>query len=113
MRQELHMAFSFKEERKFTITSVNAPENGKIPMETLLYNIFHKLERRPNAIKIMGYLILRERNNPGFIITQNDMTEFCNIASAPEKAMDDLKASEFIDWKGSEIIIRYENLLKP
>jgi hypothetical protein len=41
------------------------------------------------------------------------MTEFCNIASGPEKAMDDLKASEFIDWKGSEIIIRYDNLLKP
>ena len=30
-----------------------------------------------------------------------------------KKAMDDLKASEFIDWKGSEIILRYENLLKP
>lgn len=113
MGLELHMAFTFKEVNNFTINSVNAPENGKIPMETLLYNIFHKLERRPNAIKIMEYLILRERNNLGFIITKNDMTEFCNIASGPEKAMDDLKASEFIDWKGSEIILRYENLLKP
>ena len=106
------MAFSFKEKKQFALTAVGAPEDGNFSMSTLLFNIFLKLERRANAIKIMEYLILRERSHSHFSVDEADVMEFCNLGSKPGKSFDDLKASEFIDWDESSIIIRYDNLLK-
>ena len=106
------MAFSFKEKKNYTLTSVGAPEDGNFSMTTLLFNIFLKLERRANSIKIMEYLIIRERSHERFLVDEADVIEFCNLGSKPCKSFDDLNASGFIDWDDSSIIIRYDNLLK-
>ena len=105
---------SFKEKGKktYTLTSIGAPKDGKLPMDTLLFNICYKLTRRANAIKVIGYLIWHERSRLNFQVSGSHLKRFCNLGSSPDQAFADLEASGFVEYNESSIIIRYDKLLK-
>lgn len=101
-----------KADKKYILTSIGAPKDGNLAMNTILFNIYHKLERRANALKVIGYLIWHERNCLNFQVEANKVKRFCSIGSSTEQAFKDLEETGFVECIESNIIIRYDKLLQ-
>lgn len=107
------MSRYFKEkDKKLKLASIGAPKDGNLPIEPLLFNIFHKLSRCANALKIIAYLIYYEQSCRDFRVDESKLMKFCSLGSNPEKAFKDLEIAGFIECVDSTIIIRYDKLLK-